>query len=176
MQKKDCFYLGKIVKKYSFKGEVILKLDTDSPEIYQDLEFVYVEKGNQLLPFFIESCSAPKADLLRVQFEDVYSEEAADVIVKCAVYLPLKFLPKLEKDQFYYHEIIGTVLHDERFGEVGVILGIDDSTPQPLFIVDHRGTEILIPMIDEFMVKIDKANKTVLVNTPEGLIEMNLPE
>jgi 16S rRNA processing protein RimM len=44
------------------------------------------------------------------------------------------------------------------------------------FIVDHKGTEILIPMIDEFMVKIDKPNKMVWVRTPQGLIEMNLPQ
>lgn len=174
MQKKDCFYLGKIVKKYSFKGEVILKLDTDEPELYYDLDFVYLEKGENLIPYFIETCSTPKADLLRIQFEDVYSNEAADAIVKSNAYLPLKFLPKLTGKQFYYHEITGFLLEDERFGPVGKVLGIDDSTAQPLFIVEVGEKEILIPMIDEFLVKIDRAHKKIIVNTPEGLIEMNL--
>ncbi|HEY0092039.1 MAG TPA: 16S rRNA processing protein RimM, partial [Flavobacterium sp.] len=35
-------------------------------------------------------------------------------------------------------------------------------------------TEILIPMIDQFLVEIDRKNKKVVMDLPEGLIEMYL--
>jgi 16S rRNA processing protein RimM len=174
MRKEECFYLGRIVTKYSFKGEVVIKLDTDEPELYKNMESVYVEFGTNLVPFFIEKSSLHKGNQLRVQFEDIYSEEEADTILKCGVYLPLEVLPKLSGDKFYYHEVIGFQVVDVNFGTVGTIVHINDKAAQPLFEIDNDGKEVFIPMIDDFIKKVDRKNKTIQVHTPEGLIELYL--
>jgi len=174
MRKEDCFYLGKIVRKHSFKGEVVIKLDTDEPELYKNMESVYVELGNNLVPFFIDKRSLHKGNQLRVQFEDVYSEEEADSILKSDVYLPLTLLPKLEGDKFYYHEVIGFSVFDSNFGEVGTIIHINDKAAQPLFEIDREGKTIFIPMIDDFIKKVDRKNNHIQVETPTGLIELYL--
>jgi 16S rRNA processing protein RimM len=174
MRKEDCFYLGKIAKKFSFKGEVLIYLDTDEPELYENLESVFVECGKHLVPFFIENSSLHKNDFLRVRFEDVKDEEEADAILGHHIYLPLKMLPKLSGNKFYFHEVIGFEVEDKRLGIVGEIQSINDSSAQPLFEVLNDGVEILIPMIDHFLVKIDRENKKVLMDLPEGLIEMYL--
>ncbi len=174
MKKEDCFYLGKIVKKYSFKGEVVLKMDTDEPDIYENLDAVFLDLGKNLLPFFIEESLLQKGNQLRIRFEDVNNEADADAILKTDVYLPLNLLPKLEGDKFYFHEIIGFDLEDVNFGIVGKITSINDKTAQDLFVIEKDGNEILIPMIDDFIKKIDRKNKKVIVETPEGLIEMNM--
>ncbi|WP_108808964.1 ribosome maturation factor RimM [Aquimarina spinulae] len=174
MKKEECFYLGKIVSKFSFRGEVLVKLDTDEPESYTKMESVFVNYNNNLVPFFIEKCSLHKSDLLRIKFEDIDAEEDADDLMKAELYLPLTLLPKLEGTQFYYHEIIGFTIIDTVFGEVGVIKAINDTTAQALFEVDRNGVEILIPMNDEFIDKIDRESKTITVRTPEGLIDLYL--
>lgn len=170
----DCFYLGKIVRKYSFKGELLIKLDTDQPEIYEHLDAVFIFVRNSLIPFFIEHSQLHKSDLLRVKFEEVTTEEDADALLKSDVYLPLELLPKLEGNKFYFHEVIGFTIIDMNFGEVGIIKGINDSTSQSLFEVDKDGVEILIPMNDEFIKKIDRDSKTITVETPPGLIDLYL--
>ena len=174
MTKEECFYLGKIVKKYSFKGELLAKLDTDQPDIYENLGAIFIEVNGTLIPFFIEKSQLHKSDLLRLKFEDVTNEADADALMKCHLYLPLNLLPKLEGTKFYFHEVIGFQLHDENFGPVGVVKGINDSTAQALFEVDRDGTEILIPMNDDFIKSLDRSAQTITVNTPPGLIELYL--
>jgi 16S rRNA processing protein RimM len=174
MLKDDCFYLGKIVRKHSFKGEVVIKLDTDEPELYEELESVFVLHGTNLVPFFIEKSLLQKGNQLRTKFEGVDTDSDADAILKSGVYLPLTMLPKLTGNQFYFHEVIGFQLEDVNQGMVGEIVGINDKTAQPLFEVDKDGNDVFIPMIDHFIKKIDRENKKVIVETPEGLIDLYL--
>jgi 16S rRNA processing protein RimM len=174
MKKEDCFYLGKIVRKYSFNGELLIKLDTDEPELYENLDAMFIDVRGNFIPFFVESSQLHKSDLLRVQFEDVTTEADADALIKSEVFLPLAFLPKLEGNKFYFHEVIGFTVEDKNYGKVGEIVSINDSTAQSLFEIENNGKQILIPMNDQFIVKVDRKNKTILMDTPEGLIDLYL--
>ncbi|HLW61763.1 MAG TPA: ribosome maturation factor RimM [Flavobacterium sp.] len=174
MRKKDCFYLGKIAKKFSFKGEVLVYLDTDEPELYTELESVFVDINGHLVPFFIEKSVLHKEKFLRTQFEDMDSEEAADEIVGRDVYLPLTFLPPLEGNKFYYHEVVGFTAIDQRLGEFGIIQKISDNGVQALFEIEKGEALVLVPVIDEFIVEVNRENKSILFNTPEGLIDLYL--
>lgn len=174
MKKEDCFYIGTIVSKFSFKGEVLVKLDSDDPQMYENMESVFVQMGKDLIPFFIEKCSLHKSDLLRIKFEEVDSEADAEALLKHDLFLPLKFLPKLSGNKFYFHEVIGFEVQDINYGIVGIITGINDTTSQALFEIENQGREILIPMNDAFLVEVDRKNKKIIVNTPEGLIDLYL--
>lgn len=174
MLKSDCFYLGKIVSKYSFKGEVLVKLDTDDPQIYENMESVFVSLGNNLIPFFIDRCRLHKSDLLRIDFEEVKTESDADRIMGSALYLPLNMLPKLTGDKFYFHEVIGFTLLDSLHGDIGVVESVNDSTAQALFEVKKGDKQLLIPITDEIITKVDRANSTISVTTPEGLVALYL--
>lgn len=174
MRKEDCFYLGKVVSKYSFKGEVLAKIDADEPDLYENMESVFVSIGNNLVPFFIDRCRLHKSALLRIDFEEVKDEATANRIIGAELYLPLSLLPPLTGDKFYYHEVIGFTLLDAVHGDIGIIEAINDSSSQVLFEAKKGDKELLIPVTDEIVTKVDRASKTVHVSTPEGLVDLYL--
>ncbi|WPY98982.1 ribosome maturation factor RimM [Christiangramia sp. OXR-203] len=174
MTKEDCFYLGRIVAKFSFKGEVLIKLDTDEPELYTEMESVFVEYNENLVPFFIERSYLHKSTLLRAKIEDIDTEQDAEDMIGAELYLPLEQLPQLPDDKFYFHEVIGFDVIDQQYGNIGKIVSINDTTAQALFEIDKDGKQILVPMNDEFIEKVDKKNKEIKVITPEGLVDLYL--
>ncbi|MEM6893428.1 MAG: ribosome maturation factor RimM [Bacteroidota bacterium] len=181
MRKEECFYLGKIVSKYSFKGEVLVKLDTDDPEQYKNLESVFVSLGSlsgrqagNLVPFFVDRCRLHKSNLLRIDFEGVKDEASADNILGAELYLPLSVLPKLEGDKFYYHEIIGFEVMDVSHGSLGFVESVNDSGAQDLFEIKKGDIELLIPVSDDIIQNVDRKQKQIHVKTPEGLVDLYL--
>lgn len=170
MTKEECFELGIISKTYSFKGEVILFLDSDQPEQYYDLDMVLLEINKKLVPFFIEISRVHKANQLRVHFDSVKDEADAKRLTKKKVFLPLAALPDLGDDKFYYHEIIGYTLLDQDGNEIGEILEYLDNPANPMLEVKYKEKEALIPYNDNSHIAIDKKAKTLKVEIPDGLL------
>ena len=174
MDKKDCFYLGKITKKYSFKGEIILSLDTDEPNLYQNMLSVFIDLNGKIVPYFIERSSLHKKKSIRIKFEDINSEEEASYLLNKEVYLPINLLPKLEGKKFYYHEITGYKVIDSNHGNIGLIVSVNDASSQSIFVIENMGKQILIPINDKIIERIDRENKTIYISAPNGLIELYL--
>ena len=172
MNESEFYYLGKITRKFSFKGELILFLDTDSPSLYYDLNMAYLKINGSFIPYFISKISKYKNNSVRIRFEDVHNEDMASELINKQVFLPLKSLPKLDGNKFYYHEIKGYKVFDKTLGKIGVIYDINDQTSQHLFVIKKDNKEILIPLNDDFIIEVDRNNRIIKMNLPDGLIKL----
>lgn len=167
----SCYQLGYVIKTHGLKGEIIIFLDVDIPENYQDLESVFVEIDKKLIPFFVERFQL-RGDKAIVKLEDIDNIEDAKSLKASRLFLPLDVLPELEEDQFYFHEIIGFTMVDKVKGDVGEIKDVFDMTGQDLMAVEHEGKEVLVPINDQIITKVDKTNHKIFVSLPEGLLDI----
>ncbi len=173
MKKDDAYYLGKIVKKYGIKGELLAKIDTDEPENYENIDTIFLDIQGNLVPYFLNKSTLHKSTTLRLDFEDVNNLEDAESLIGKEIYMPLKDLPELTGNKFYFHEVIGFDAIDKNKGDIGKIIKVNDQSPQVYFVIeDEKKHEILIPLSDKIIEKVDRKNKQIIFNTPEGLIEI----
>ncbi|MCX6243116.1 MAG: ribosome maturation factor RimM [Bacteroidetes bacterium] len=174
MNKDDFYYLGKILKPFGNKGQVAAMLDVDEPARYMKLESVYLDLDPERVPFFIQSIEMSGARRVVIKFEDVDSIGDAEPYSGKEMYLLLSSLPPLKGKKFYYHEVMGFSVIDEHHGAIGTLTKVLELPRQPLLQIDNGGKEILVPLVDEVILKVDRKKKELHIRAPEGLIEFYL--
>ena len=175
MSKENYFQLGLITKLHSFKGEVILYIDADDPSKYFSIKHIFIQINNRLIPYFIKKSIVHKNNQLRIQLEGISTQKDASLLLKNTVFLPLELLPKLNEDQFYYHEIIGYQLIDSTTNsKIGSIVNVIDHPGNTLIEAENLGIEIIVPMNDATFDKIEKSSKKLFLKVPEGLLDIYL--
>ncbi len=174
MNFESCYQLGYVLKTHGLKGELVITIDADNPQEYSELESVFVEINKKLVPFFMERFQLSGAKAI-TKFEEVDSIEEAKEFKGAKLYLPLDFLPDLE-DGYYFHELIGFKVVDSKEGELGQISGVFDSGSQDLIAMQYQEKEVLIPLTDEVVTKVDKSTKTIYTTLPDGLLDIYLSD
>ena len=169
----SCFQLGYVIKTHGLKGELTIYLDVDYPEAYRNLESVLVEQDGQLIPFFISSLRV-NGNKAVVALEGVEDIEEAEGFKSSKLFLPVAALPQLEEHQFYYHEIVGFTVKDKSLGTLGEVKDVYDFPNQALVSMSYQGHEVLIPVRDEVTTHVDRAEKILFVDLPEGLLDIYL--
>ncbi|WP_417431052.1 ribosome maturation factor RimM [Halpernia sp.] len=173
MRKEDCYFLGKITRRHGLAGNVILKLDTDQPEFYKNLESIFVEINGLLVPFFIDKLGYSKRDTLNLSFKNS-TEALVDQSIGRNVFLPMETLPPLSGKKFYYHEVIGFEIKDQNDQTCGIIKEINDSITQHYFILNLNGKEVIIPVIKDWILEVNREEKFIKMQVPEGLLDVYL--
>ncbi|WP_339903324.1 ribosome maturation factor RimM [uncultured Cyclobacterium sp.] len=176
MNKDNCYQLGHIAKVHGLHGEVILVLDVDYPDDYEGLGHVFVENGNRLVPYILEHMVPQPNNRFLAKFEEFDHVDKVKPMVGSALYLPVTALPELDEDQYYFHELVDFLVVDEELGELGKVKVIYDMETQDLIGMEYKDREVLIPLKDGIIQKVDKAEKKVFCRLPEGLIDIYLED
>lgn len=174
MNKADCFHLGYIAKLHGFKGEVSLFLDVTNPSDYASLDALFIDLGDNLTPFFIETIKLKNKGFAAVKLEGVNDEHSAKRILRQNVYLPAEILPELKGINFYDHEVMGYKVMDEVHGDIGTLALVIDLKVNPLLQIMKDEKEILVPLIEGVVKKVDRVNKELHIKAPDGLVELYL--
>jgi len=93
-------------------------------------------------------------------------------ISKQSLYLQKSIRPKSSRGEFYDDEIIDFEVYDEEKGLLGKIREVMQAGPNRLLVVDYDEKEVLIPVNGPFIASVNKTKKKVLVNLPEGFLEL----
>lgn len=173
MTQEEAFYIGYITKTKGLKGELQLFFEYDAPDLL-DLDVVFAEINGKMVPFFVAAYKLQQNSTGNFYFEDIDHIDKAQALVKKKVYLPLAKMPDRSDEDFHYNDLQGFVVSDETHGELGEVIAVNEYPQQFVATVLYKGTEIMFPLNEDMIIEIDEDEETLLVDLPEGLLDIYL--
>jgi 16S rRNA processing protein RimM len=173
MKLEDHFRIGTFIKTKGLKGELQLYVDYDNLDAI-DFNAVFIDMAGKLVPYFVESVKYHPNNTAYLFLEDQDTIEKASKLVKKDVYLPNKLKPKKKKGDFTLMDLEGFIAIDENEGELGEITHIQELPQQFIATVHYKNCEVLFPLNQDIIKSIDVVKGIVLVDLPDGLLDVYL--
>ncbi len=169
----EYYNIGKFVAVHGLQGELLMKHELGKKTSLKGLTALFTEeKKNSFLPWFIESTKIKSEEEIYIKLEGVNTREAAMKLTQKAVWLPetdfKKFAAKSAPASLLGYTII------ENNEPLGEILELIEQPHQLLCRLEIKGKEVLIPLHEGSLQKVDHRKKQVVVELPEGLLDIYL--
>ena len=168
IKEEDIYQIGKLGKTHGVKGEISFLFDDDVFDRV-DADYLILKVDGIFVPFFIEEYRFRSDANAILKFEDIDTQERARELTGCEVYFPRE-LADSDDDSISWAAIVGFDIIDAATGQpVGRIASIDDSTLNILFELEDGK---LIPASEELITDVDKDNKTITIDLPQGILDI----
>ena len=164
---------GKLVAVHGLKGELIFKHELGKKSSLKDLKAIFIEdRKDSFLPWFIETAKARSTDEVLLKLETINTREAAAKLSQKEVWLTEEDFKKHSAKSAPANLLGYTIINDkERLSE---ILEVIEQPHQLLCRLEINNKEVLIPLNESTLQKIDHKKRQVIVTLPDGLLEIYL--
>lgn len=173
LQRMEYFKIGKLVAVHGLKGELVCKHTLGKKTTLKGLKTLFVEERKQaFLPWFIESVRAKNEEELFLKLETIDTKEAAQRVVQKEIWLPEEDFKKYAAKSAPANLLGYTIIDNQQ--SLGEILEVIEQPQQLLCRIDINGNEVLIPIHEQSLQKVDHRKRQVFVTLPDGLLEIYL--
>ena len=167
----DHVKIGTIVAKHGYKGFVKISTSSFNFDKLPYVKHLFIDINNCFIPFRIDKIKSFSDNLLILKLSEVNNENEAEEIIFKNIFIDSKSYEPIEGKSFFYNELINFSVYSKS-KKVGVIDNINTELPQPVFEVLIKSNKVMIPIHEDLIDKIDKKNKIIHMDIPDGLIEI----
>lgn len=164
--------VGRIVNSHGIRGELKVVPETDFPERFdKGNALIIVDSQNKQTPVTVQTSRLHK-NMFILQFDQFSNINDVEKFKGSLLKIEAKEQQPLEEGEYYYHEIIGCKVVTEEGQELGLVSEVLTPGANDVWVVSlPKGKHLLLPVIDDVILDVDIANKTIRIHLMEGLME-----
>jgi 16S rRNA processing protein RimM len=169
LQKTNLVKVAKVVGCRALKGELKLYLYSGQAPWQESVKNVYLVRVNSEPVSF----KVTKMDSVFLKLTSLNDRTEAEKWVGAEVFITEKELETKSGESIYLREILGFEVSVED-KKIGVVISFETNNSQDLLVVEREDKKtVLIPLIAQFLDKIDYKEKIIYMKLPPGLLEVN---
>jgi 16S rRNA processing protein RimM len=166
--------VGGVVKAHGIRGEFGIRCYADSPTLFDGTPLFLSNGKGRPRPIEVSAWREHK-DLVLITSPQVPDRDRAEALRGSELLVRAEDLPDLDEGEHYLYQLVGCRVVLEDGSEVGELKGYYETGEQDTWvIVDKAGTEILLPAVPEFVLDIDLDAEVIVIEPPEGLLDLYL--
>ncbi len=165
--------VGRVARPHGTAGKVVVNPDTDfAEERFRVGRAVYVRRGGSVERLVLRDVRFHRGRPI-VGFDGVETIPGAEALANAEVRVPAESLERLPDGTFYYHELIGCRVETVGGRAVGTVVSIEGGGGVHRLVVEDASTEVQVPLAAPICVRVDPRERVIVVDPPEGLLELN---
>jgi 16S rRNA processing protein RimM len=168
----ELLLIGRVARAHGNKGQVIVNPETDFPgERFVEGNVLTVEQGGRQTERRIASVRFQQGRPI-LGLDGVESMNDAEALAGADLKVPAETLPPLPVRTYYRHDLVGCEVKTKDGETVGKVTDVEGTLERSRLVIARQGGEVQVPMVDSICVSIDPAAKTIVIDPPEGLLEL----
>ena len=167
----DHVKIGTVVSKHGYKGDIKISVSSNNLDTFPDLKYLFIDLDGCFIPFTIDNVRSFSKNVFIVKLKEIMSEDEVDEIIHKHIYIDSTEMESNIDSGFFYNDLINfEVITDSK--NIGRIENINSKLPQPVFEIIYDSRKVLIPIHEDLIKKIDKKNRIIYLDIPNGLLEI----
>jgi 16S rRNA processing protein RimM len=164
--------IARIARPRGNRGEVLADLYTDFPDRFQALEEVWLEfpDGSRRTMVLENTWGHKGKEVLK--FAGIDTISSAEALIGCWVEVPAEDAVPLPAGTYFDHDLVGCSVQDTSGNEFGIVEEVLHFAGNNLLAVRRSGRESLVPVAESICTRISIKEKLIIVNPPEGLMDL----
>lgn len=161
--------IGKVVKAFGVRGEVVVQMMTDTPSRFKRLKTVFLGRDQEsALERHVEQVRIGERGV-RVKLAEAADRTGAEQMVGNMLFVDEVHAVRPAKGAHFVHDLLGLQVVDENDEEVGILKDVLRMPGHDVYVVDDHGREVMVPAVKEFVKKIDLQTRRIRVHLIEGM-------
>lgn len=164
--------IGKIVNTHGLRGEVKIVPWTNTPDVFEDIEYVYIKNAREEKKLEIKNVKYQKNNII-VKFVGLDDISQAELLKNAVVTTDREQLGELPDGEYYIADLIGCEVKSEHGEVYGKLTDVLPTGSNDVYVVKREAKrDLLIPVIDDVVLDVDINNKKIIVRLMEGLEDL----